>query len=37
MGHVETINQNLIIVKYDTPDKAKREPVQGDMAVRAIH
>ncbi|HEY1922787.1 MAG TPA: hypothetical protein VGG44_08465 [Tepidisphaeraceae bacterium] len=37
MGHVDAINQNLVIVKYDTPDPAKREPVQGDMAVRAIH
>jgi hypothetical protein len=37
MGHVETINQNSIIVKYDPPAKTGREPLAGDMAVRAIH
>jgi hypothetical protein len=37
MGHVETINQNSIIVKYDPPEKTGREPLVGDMGVRAIH
>jgi hypothetical protein len=37
MGHVETINQSSVIVKYDPPAATGREPVQGDMAVRAIH
>jgi hypothetical protein len=37
MGHVETVTQSSIIVKYDPPAATGREPVQGDMAVRAIH
>jgi hypothetical protein len=37
MGHVETINKSSIIVRYDPPDRHGREPLAGDMAVRAIH
>lgn len=37
MGHVETINTHSIIVRYDLPTRQGREPLVGDMAVRAIH
>ncbi|MGD0462284.1 MAG: hypothetical protein ABSB74_07325 [Tepidisphaeraceae bacterium] len=37
MGHVDAVNPNSIIVRYDPPDRHGREPLQGDMAVRAIH
>jgi hypothetical protein len=37
LGHVEAINSNSITVKYDPPDRHGREPLVGDMAVRAIH
>jgi hypothetical protein len=37
MGHVEAINSNSITVKYDPPDHHGREPLVGDMGVRAIH
>jgi hypothetical protein len=37
LGHVEAINSNSLTVRYDPPDKHAREPLVGDMAVRAIH
>jgi hypothetical protein len=37
MGHVEVVNPNSLIVRYDPPAKTGREPLVGDMAVRAIH
>ncbi len=37
MGHVETINPNTLTVRYDPPGENGRDPVPGDLAVRAIH
>ena len=38
MGLVEAINKNTLTVHYDNPtDKHGRAPVEGDIAVRAIH
>lgn len=37
MGHVETINQTSLTVRYDPPSPPGRNPVPGDIAVRAIH
>ena len=36
MGTVEAINRSNITVRYEPPDKTGREPVTGDLAVRAI-
>ncbi len=37
MGTVEAINHNSLTVKYATPGRHGRAPVEGDAAVRAIH
>lgn len=37
MGHVEAINPNSLTVRYDPPSDQGREPLVGDMGVRAIH
>jgi hypothetical protein len=36
LGTVEAINRSNITVRYEPPDKTGREPVIGDLAVRAI-
>jgi hypothetical protein len=38
MGLVEAVKQNTLVIHYDNPtDKHGRAPVEGDIAVRAIH
>jgi hypothetical protein len=37
MGHVEVVNQKSLTVRYDVPGEHGREPLVGDVAVRAIH
>jgi len=37
MGLVEAINKNSLTVHYDNPARHGRVPVEGDVAVRAIH
>jgi hypothetical protein len=36
MGTVEAINASNLTVRYEAPDKTGRDPVAGDLAVRAI-
>jgi len=36
LGTVEAINRSNITVRYQPPDKDGRDPVIGDLAVRAI-
>jgi hypothetical protein len=37
LGTVEAIGRNTLTVRYKTPGKNGRAPVEGDAAVRAIH
>jgi hypothetical protein len=37
LGTVETVNANSLTVKYEQPGPKSRAPLEGDVAVRAIH